>query len=477
MTNDLKNTISSLNAFLREKNLFYFVRDPERGMGLETILSNYHLVHILKTQFLEYFRDIGLKHFCLEEETNTINDYKGGARILFQNDKVLNYLQRSKGSENFIQTFKISPVFERTAAEHGLKSLNSSAQLNRVFEEKLSQYSQLSHYVKFPKTIVSALGQLSYLQIVQELGPKFVVQFARGHTGSGTYVIETEDEYTQVQSENLQRRARLSSFIPGIPYTINACVTKSGVFIGGLSLQITGDEQLGATKGATIGNDWSKRTNITQYTDIVNQTKIIGELMYKQGFRGMFGVDFVAKETGEVFVIEINARQTASVPMYTKMQLLREEIPLSMLHLLDFFNIEIALDSDEYNIRNIKEDNYSQVFLRADSQHTIAHEINTGFYRLQGDNAAVNRYTDEFAHTTIFIDEDRDKALLFQQYATNIGSMERQSVLVLAPVLNRKLKPGEEVARIQLNQSSVDDKGNVFPWIKEALTAIKYHQL
>ena len=63
MTNDLKNTISSLNAFLREKNLFYFVRDPERGMGLETILSNYHLVHILKTQFLEYFRDIGLKHF------------------------------------------------------------------------------------------------------------------------------------------------------------------------------------------------------------------------------------------------------------------------------------------------------------------------------------------------------------------------------------------------------------------------------
>lgn len=477
MENDLRNTINLLNEFLNGKNLYFFVRDPERALGLGTVLNNYHNVHILKTQYQEYFNDIGVNYFCLESDDSLINKFSGGARILLKDPTALDYMKKYQKDVNFAQTFKVSPAFIKNAQDQNLSVLNSGVNQSRTFEEKLTQYQEFAQHVSFPKTIISRFDQVTFLQIVQNLGGKFVIQFARGHTGSGTHIIETEEDFDKLQAENLQRTAKFSSYIDGRIYTVNACVTRVGVFIGGLSLQITGHESLGATKGATVGNDWSVRSNIENYDKILAQIETIGNLMYRKGFRGMYGVDFVVRENGEPVIIEVNARQTASVPMYTKIQLLKEEVPLSMLHLLEFFNLDIHHKPIEYNRRNTLPDNYSQIFIRADNELTINHQINMGIYRLQGDNAAINRYTDEVATTTIFLDEDRDKSLLFQKYVAGVDFMDKQGVLILAPVAQRVVKKGEEIARVQLNQSAVDGTGNLSPWIVETLNAIKYHQL
>lgn len=477
MENDLQNTIDLLNSFLNRKNIFYFVRDPERALGLSKILNNYHVVHVTQTQFLKHFREIGVKYFCLEEEDEGLENIQGGARVLFKHQKALDYINRYKKEANFAQTFKISPAFVKGAQEQGLDLLNSSVQLSRTFEEKLTQYQALAQHVVFPKTIISRFDQQSYLQLVQTLGPRFVIQFARGHTGLGTHIIETEGEFDRLKEDNLQRTVKFSSFIDGAPYTVNACVTRVGVFVGGLSFQITGDSSLGATRGATIGNDWSFRANIDNYDNVVKQVVTIGELMRKKGFRGMFGVDFIVKSNGEMVIIEVNARQTASIPMYTKTQLLNGEIPLSMLHLLEFFQLDIHQKTQDYNRKNIRPEKYSQVFLRAEDDVTVNHQVNMGIYRLLGDNAAINRYTDEVASTTISLDEDRDKSLLFQKYAAGVDYMDKQGVLVLAPSKNRLIKKGDELARVQLKQSAVGKDGKVSPWIVETLNAIKYHQL
>lgn len=477
METELQNTIKLINEFLNRKNLYYFVRDPERALGLGMILNNYHIIHVLKSQYQQYFDDIGVNYFCLEADDSLINKFPGGARILLKEPTALDYLKKYQKEVNFAQTFKVSPAFIKNAQAQNLTVLNSSVEATRVFEEKLSQYQEFASYVRFPKTIISSFDQVTFLQIVQSLGTKFVVQFARGHTGSGTYIIETEEEFNALQAENLQRTAKFSSFIQGHTYTLNACVTRVGVFVGGLSFQITGIPDLGAGKGATVGNDWSRRMGIENYDIILKQTETIGTIMYKKGFRGMYGVDFVVTQNGEIFIIEVNARQTASVPMYTKVQFLKGEIPLSMLHLLEFFNLDIHQKPIDYNKRNILPDNYSQVFIRAQQEFKVNHQVSMGIYRLQGDNAAINRYTDEVASTTIFLDEDRDKSLLFQKYAAGVYTMDRQGVLILTPVAQRIIKKGEELARIQLNQSAVDNSGNLSPWIIETLNAIKYHQL
>ena len=477
MKNRLQEYTNNLNLHLTDKNLFYFVRNPERGLSLETLISNYHLIYIQNSQYSEYFKDSGIKNYCLECESGIEMNPQGGTRILLNDQKVLDYINTYKKNLNYAQTFKVNPAYEKKLTEVNLRSINTTSQLNREFEEKLSQYQNLSQRVKFPKTIIETFGNLSYLQLVHELGQTFVIQFSRGHTGSGTYVIETEEQFSSLQNENNQRKAKFSVNVNGIAYTLNACITTSGVFMGGLSLQVTGDQDLGASWGSTIGNDWSKRIYLDDVKEIIKQTQIIGTVMYQKGFRGMFGVDFIVTESGEIFVIEINARQTASVPMYTKMQLLREEVPLSMLHLYEFMGLKIDLNYKDYNLQNLQPENYSQISNRSNRQLTICHAMKMGVYRLQGDNAAQNRYTDEIAPTTVFLDEDRDKALLYQKYATNIASMDRQGVLVLTPIKGRSLNVGDEIVRLQLNQNALDSHGKIIPWIKEALIAIKEHQI
>ncbi|MCA9379649.1 ATP-grasp domain-containing protein [Candidatus Dojkabacteria bacterium] len=477
MRNRLQDYTNNLNSHLSDKNLYYFVRNPERGLGLETLINNYYLIYIQSSQYSEYFNDGGIKNYCLECDSEIEINPQGGTRILLSDQKVLNFLDKNKKKLNYAQTFKVNPAYEKKVQELGFNTLNTTSLLNREFEEKITQYQNLSQLVKFPKTILDKFGNLSYLQLVHQLGQTFVIQFARGHTGSGTYVIDTEEEFNSIQAENDQRFAKFSAYVSGIAYTINACVTNTGVFMGGLSLQITGDQDLGALWGTTIGNDWSKRINLDNTDQIMKETEIIGSNMYKKGFRGMFGVDFIVKENGETFVIEINARQTASVPMYTKMQLLRDEVPLSLLHLYEFMGLKIDLNYKEYNLQNLQTENFSQISNRADKQITIKHCMKMGIYRLQGDNAAQNRFTDEIAPTTVFLDEDRDKALLYQKYATNVASMDRQGVLVLTPIKDRILNQGDEIVRLQLNQNAIDSQGNTIPWIKEALISIKEHQL
>lgn len=477
MRNRLEAYTNDLNSHLSDKNLFYFVRNPERGLGLETLLNNFHLIYIQSSQYTEYFDDSGINSLCMECSSGQSMNPQGGTRILLNDPNIMKYLSNNKKKMNYAQTFKVNPAYDKKIQELGFQSLNTTSQLNREFEEKLSQYNNLNQHVKFPKTIIDKFGNLSYLELVHQLGQTFVVQFSRGHTGSGTHVIETEEQFKSLQIENDQRTAKFSTHISGVAYTLNACITSVGVFIGGLSLQITGDKDLGALWGTTIGNDWSKRIYLENTNQITKETETIGTIMYKKGFRGMFGVDFIVKQNGEIFVIEVNARQTASVPMYTKMQLLREEVPLSMLHLFEFMGLKINLNYKDYNFQNLQQENFSQISNRADKDTTINHCMKMGLYRLQGDNAAQNRFTDEIAPTTVFLDEDRDKALLYQKYATNVASMDRQGVLVLTPVKGRTLSSGDEIVRLQLNQNAIDSQGHIIPWIKEALIAIKEHQL
>ena len=66
MRNRLEEYTNNLNSHLSDKNLFYFVRNPERGLGLETLLNNFHIIYIQSSQYTEYFDDSGINSFCLE---------------------------------------------------------------------------------------------------------------------------------------------------------------------------------------------------------------------------------------------------------------------------------------------------------------------------------------------------------------------------------------------------------------------------
>src|SRR5690606_26042814 len=121
-----------------------------------------------------------------------------------------------------VMFFKIAANIEKTCENLNYWILNTTSELNKKFETKISQYGLLKDSaVNFPKTLVGLLGEFKYSDLVNELGENFIIQYARGHTGSSTVFIENEDSFLVEQKKYPKRMARIARKIVGDAWTIN----------------------------------------------------------------------------------------------------------------------------------------------------------------------------------------------------------------------------------------------------------------
>lgn len=454
---ELDKLIGQVNKRLETSPLFYVTNDVERALGLEGLLQNFHIVCMDDSNIVDQMFESGKSVFSLEHETKELNKVFRNSVKLLSEPAVKFFIDSKDGGEKYFQTFKISSGFERIAGEYNAKVLNTSAELNMQFENKISQYQRLSPAgVKFPETIVGALKDFTFADIKAKLGEKFVVQFNRGHTGSGTHFISDENAFNTLVQQFPERIARVSKFVNGIPYTLNACIASNGVFIGGLNYQITGVEKIAQSKAATVGNDFSYRNGVDQAVleKIIQQTNLIGSEMTNAGFKGLFGVDLII-DNGEVYIIEINARQPASIPFYTKLQLKNNQVPLSLLHIAEFLGIEDELDAKEYSLNNLQPINAGQIFLRNIEQNDveIKAEVKTGIYEVT----------------------EKDE-LNFVKPAYSIDDVNESNFLLLTQKKGKLIKNGREIARIQAFQSLINKENNEdqpYDWVMNALLDVK----
>lgn len=467
----LNSVVDKINARLEKSPLFYLCNDPERALGLEGLINNYHIAYIDKSQYTNYFQDHSLKYFCLEN-FRADGIYRSSGKLI-KAPEFLEYFDHNSQAENFFQTFKISPRFEFGARKLGATVLNTQSDLNRLFEDKISQYKEISELtIHLPKTVITELGKAEYLLLEKSLGPKFVIQFDRGHTGSGTVFIDAKEDFEKLKSAFPMRHVRISELAEGRPYTLNACVGEKSTFMGGLSAQITGVIGLTPQKGGTVGNDWSYRSDLVKGNQtIVNDVNLIGEKMRSKGYRGLFGVDFIVKPDGEHVIIEINARQPASIPMYTKMQILSDQIPLSAIHLMEFLGIKYEISATEYNMINLEPQNCSQIFIRPELDMKISQELPMGVYSLKGDSV------EDTKEKVIFIDDERDKSISMIKKSYSIDHLDQGGFLLLTQSQGRLIKANSELARMQIKQSALDESGYLKPWISEILIAVKEYQI
>jgi len=320
----------------KQSTIFFVCTNPERALGLETELTNYHIICIDDSPIL---KTLTKNIFCLSRETN--DKIKRNSNSLLQHDLVQQYINKhtpDNTTPNII-VFKIAPNIERTIEKLGWNILNTTSELNHKFEHKISQYQILSkENIKFPKTIITKIGDTTYENLSQIFNNEFVLQFNRGHSGEGTLFINSAKQYIELTDKFPNREVRISEKIDGEAWTINACVTRYGVAIGGLSYQVTGLPLLTQHKGGTVGNDWTKSKELSPQVieSIINETNKIGKVMQSSRYKGLFGIDFIITSNNELYIIEVNARQIASIAMHNKLMLKNNQIPLSKLHIAEF---------------------------------------------------------------------------------------------------------------------------------------------
>lgn len=294
---------------LKGHNIVYVTRDIERALGLGVTTPGFFIISN-STPFAKSIAE-GHDNVLLIDEGRLLDTWE-----LLSHQKVDTFLGLIGLPE--IVVFKNTPKIERICAGQGWKLLNPSAELSNKIEEKISQVEWLGELTKYlPEHNIHEMKEVEWW------GDRFIVQFNRAHTGSGTLLIEDKKQLDELIEQFPERPVRVTKYIDAPTYTLNVVVdTEGAITLGNISLQITGLTPFTTKQFATVGNDFAVGAKLDD--EVVKQIHIIAEVvgaqMHTSGWKGLFGIDFLIEPNNTVYLLEINARQPASTTFESQLQ-------------------------------------------------------------------------------------------------------------------------------------------------------------
>src|SRR3989344_564783 len=355
--------------------IWYVTKDIERALGID--FEKYSDVRVVSNHspLADLFKKFYPARILLKEE--------GGSTLELLEKIALEIQKKDKNPE--IIVFKNSSQIERCIKKNKWTLLNPKAKLIEKFEHKINQYNL-------------------------------------GHTGSGTKIIDEAKTLEEEKTKYPKREAKITKFIYGDCVTLNACVLETEIAVGAISLQLTGINGLTDNKLATVGNDWAYVENNLDKKQLEGIKKIavrVGEVMREAKWKGLFGLDIIVeKETKDLYVIEINARQPASASFETRLRNLQKENGPMDWHYTALKDKNISIEAE-------KAIRASQMFLR----------------KQNGALAERFQKIDKVGEYDSALNLIEEKALF---------ELEDKSDLFVIPQNKKEYKPNEEIVRIQM---------------------------
>lgn len=293
------------------RKITYITRDIERALGMPPS-AEYSIVtnrtpygEKLKKQYPDFItlldspdsRSLG---------TGALLEHPETAKIIPANSDIL----------VFKNTERIEPI----ATAKGWHLINPKASLSETVENKISQVEWLGELGKkyLPHHVIMIAKNLAWT------GQPFILQWAHGHTGDGTVLINSINDLRSLQQKFPNRVTRRTTYVRGPSFTVNVVVAANKILVGNISYQITGLPPFTDNAFTTIGNDWGlthKLLNDAEIEYIETMATDIGKKLNIAGWRGLFGIDVIRDDEHNIIrLIEINARQPASTSFESFLQ-------------------------------------------------------------------------------------------------------------------------------------------------------------
>lgn len=417
--------------------IFFVTNDVWRGVGLENILPNYHIVCLDDHPLVDYLLKSGVSVFCLERELSKKNVLSRTTSTILDQPGVISFIQeKSGGLTPNILFFKPQRKIDLLAEKYLFNLLGNSSELNHFFEDKINFFTICNDLrVNIPGGVIVKLHEANFNDVGSEMGIPFVLQFGRGWAGNSTYFIKNEPELNEMKNKFGNINVKICRFIRGKTLLNNAVVFNGRVIVSKPALQIAPHKNLTASEGGTGGRSWPVQLTEQSSDEIVNITQKIGKFMADKGYKGFFGLDFLLEEkTGKIFLSENNARLTASLPFYTKLEIEKNIFPLLGYHILSFLNKDIGSFNED--LKEQSEVEGSEITAR-----------NTSFRAVSAQNC--------------FKPGIYDDELNFKNEAYYLDSSERGTVFVDCVGKDRKVNPEIEIFRINTKQQVGDENGGL----------------
>jgi hypothetical protein len=158
--------------------------------------------------------------------------------------------------------------------------------------------------------------------------------------------------------------------------------------------ELVGFPELTPYKGGWCGNEiFAESFTPRIRAQARDLTFRFGEQLRKEGYRGYFELDFlIDKKTGRIYLGELNPRVTGASSMTNHAAFAHADLPLFMLHLLEFSGTDFDLDVEGLNRRWSDRDNidsWSQMVIKhvEDSVDVLSGAPQTGIWKLNADDS------------------------------------------------------------------------------------------
>ncbi len=175
---------------------------------------------------------------------------------------------------------------------------------------------------------------------------------------------------------------------------IEGCATRAGTVVGPLMTELVGFAELTPYKGGWCGNEIFADSFTARIRSHARElTFRFGEQLRKEGYRGYFELDFlIDKKSGQLYLGELNPRVTRASSMTNHAAFAHADLPLFMLHLLEFSGADFEFDVEALNARWSNKDNidsWSQMVIKHvdDSIDVLAGAPQTGIWKLLPDGS------------------------------------------------------------------------------------------
>lgn len=306
-----------------------------------------------------------------------------------------------------------------------LAYLMNSPTIAHAYENKRYFRDEFSELIRMPEYQIRYVNELdkaaSYRDLKEEYG-YFVLQDEESFGSKGTYIVKNQDDYLDavraLKKISYSRSIVVSKYIKGQPLSIQVCITKYGIFSGGVQKQLVDSKYLCNTKMQGAAK-WCGGELGGEYPDIVQHqanemATIIGSELASHGYKGIFGIDLIITPENEVYAIEINARQTGYSFLISDMQMHEGKIPFMLLHALELGNYEYEvedLDALPSVGRYKKPISFLIVNNKSSEPLVVKNYIKTGLYKIEGEKLVYEKP----AYSVDDLKSD-DSLLIFSRY-------------------------------------------------------------
>lgn len=331
---------------------------------------------------------------------------KGSVAWLGKTKQYGNSVSRILSSKRFVELFKndrkrkfvmYSPL-DPPYKINPLAYLMNSPTIAHAYENKRYFRDEFADLIRMPEYEICYMNELDKAATYKELEQKygwFMLQDEESSGSKGTYAIKNHNDYVEaiklLKKFSRGRTIVVSKHVHGEPSSIQVCITKYGIFSGGIQRQLIDSKHLG--NGNLEGaNKWCGGEVGDQYPDIVHhQTQeiasIVGSELASHGYKGVFGIDLIITPENEVYAIEINARLTGYSHLISDLQMQNGKIPFMLLHALELGNYEYNVTDSEALPSSSRYKKPASILILnnpLDGDLVLKHYIKPGVYRQVG---------------------------------------------------------------------------------------------